>query len=187
MAWKSFCLVLPDWVSGFPIAPAYPSDEDKVRVAIELARRNVAEGTGGPFGAAVFEDETGRLVSPGVNMVVPARASVAHAEIVAITLAQQALLTHDLSPHNCVLATSVEPCAMCLAAIPWSGLRRVLCGAFDEDARAIGFDEGAKPGDWAAVLAAHGIEAGSGILRVDARVVLESYLQAGGSIYNPSK
>ena len=57
-------------------------------LAVRLAARNIEEG-GGPFGAAVFEIETGRLVAPGVNQVVPLGSSLAHAEAMAIMIAQQ--------------------------------------------------------------------------------------------------
>ena len=71
--------------------------------------------------------------------------------MVAIALAQQAIGSYDLGGEGRPiheLVTSTEPCAMCLGAIPWSGVRRVLCGARGEDACEIGFDEGAKPADW---------------------------------------
>ena len=124
---------------------AYASVEERAALAIELARRNVAEGNGGPFGAAVFDHETGRLLSVGVNLVVSARCSVAHAEIVALGLAQQALQTHDLGAEGmpvCELVSSTEPCAMCLGAIPWSGVRRLVCAAREEDARRMALTRG---------------------------------------------
>ena len=182
-----FALTLPQWVHELGAASGYPTLEGKVRFAISLARRNVIEGTGGPFGAAVFRRATGELIAVGVNLVVPARASIAHAEIVALTLAQQRLGSHDLSRFDCELATSVEPCAMCLGAIPWSGVSRVVCGARDEDARRIGFDEGAKPDDWAGALRERGIEVVTDVLREDAASVLRQYRDSGGSIYNPKR
>jgi tRNA(Arg) A34 adenosine deaminase TadA len=187
MPHTNFTLTLPRWVSELDLSCHYPSPTDKLRLAIDLARRNVSEATGGPFGAAVFERSTGKLVAAGVNLVLPARASVAHAEIVALTLAQQSLGSHDLSPFDCELATSVEPCAMCLGAIAWSGVGRVICGARDADARAVGFDEGAKPPDWVAALTARGIEVLPDVLRAEASAVLEEYRRRGGTIYNPSR
>ncbi len=146
-------LALPSWVQELlPDADAtYPSDDQKMELAIALSRRNVEEGTGGPFGAAVFDADPHRLIAPGVNLVVEARCSAAHAEMVALGIAQQVLATHDLgtaglAPH--VLVSSTEPCAMCLGAIPWSGVRRLVCGANGEDAESIGMDEGAKPSNW---------------------------------------
>ena len=162
------------------------TDEVRMRFVIDLARRNIEQKTGGPFGAAVFESDSGRLVAAGVNLVEPSNCSIAHAEMVAIALAQQALGHYDLS-HDGVareLVTSTEPCAMCLGAIPWSGVRRMVCGARGEDACEIGFDEGAQPTDWVGALKARGIEVVRDVLRSEARAVLQDYLNSGGSIYN---
>ena len=59
-----------------------------MRLAIELARQNVLRGTGGPFGAAIFERSTGALLSVGVNSVVRLNNSTLHGEMVAIMMAQ---------------------------------------------------------------------------------------------------
>lgn len=160
--------------------------EAKMRFAIGLARKNIEHKTGGPFGAAVFETESGRLVAAGVNLVQSANCSLAHAEMVAIAFAQQALGHYDLGSDGIAreLVTSTEPCAMCLGAIPWSGVRRVVCGARGQDACDIGFDEGAKPAHWVRTLEARGIEVVRDVLGDDARAVLSDYLQSGGLIYN---
>ena len=110
----------------------YPKVEDRVRFVIELSRSNVRHGTGGPFGAAIFERETGRLLAPGVNLVTSLKCSVFHAEIVAIMVAQSILGDFDLGgPGRPVfeLVASTEPCAMCLGATTWSGVRHLVCGA----------------------------------------------------------
>lgn len=181
-------LRLPQWLQA-PMPQgdlALESAESRMRFAIELARQNVEHKTGGPFGAAVFEATSGRVVGVGVNLVEASNCSMAHAEMIAIALAQQAVGRYDLSAAGGVyeLATSTEPCAMCLGAIPWSGLRRVICGARGEDAAAIGFDEGAKPADWVGELHRRGIEVVRDVLRDEARAVLQQYAQAGGLIYN---
>ena len=179
---------LPGWVESIVAGPgrAFESVEARMRFAIELARRNVEEQTGGPFGAAVFEADGGKLVSVGVNLVEPSHCSLAHAEMVALALAQQAVGHYDLSHGGVVreLVTSTEPCAMCLGAIPWSGVRRVVCGARGADACAIGFDEGAKPADWVAALTGRGIEVVRDVLRDEAQAVLRRYAESGGNIYN---
>ncbi|HPC95465.1 MAG TPA: nucleoside deaminase [Sedimentisphaerales bacterium] len=181
-------LQLPLWLrqAAGLIERPFGSAEAKMRFVIDLAQRNVEHKTGGPFGAAVFEARSGRLLAPGVNLVEPLHCSIAHAEMVAIALAQQAMGSYDLGAGGMVyeLVTSTEPCAMCLGAIPWSGVRRVLCGARGEDACAIGFDEGAKPGDWVGALRSRGIEVVRDICRDEARAVLRHYLAAGGRIYN---
>ena len=67
-----------------------------MRLVIELARTNFQRDTGGPFAAAVFDEASARLVAIGVNRVVPMRCSSAHAEVMALSLAQRAAGTHDL-------------------------------------------------------------------------------------------
>jgi len=180
---------MPSWIADFAgrIGHVYPTPEDRMRLILELAWRNSEDLQGGPFGAAIFECGSGKLVSMGANLVMRRHCSVLHAEIVAIMLAQQRLGAFDLScqghpPHE--LVTSTEPCAMCLGAIPWSGVRRVVCGARDEDARAIGFDEGAKLPDWVAALETRGIAVVRDVLREDAVAVLKEYKRRGGVIYN---
>lgn len=186
--WKTqVTFELPAWCGSYEFAVRCRTSEDKIRLALDLARRNVSEGTGGPFGAAVFERATGKLIAAGVNIVVPARASIAHAEMIALTLAQRELGTHDLSGAGCELASSAEPCAMCLGAIPWSGVSRLLCSARDEDVRAAGFDEGAKPANWPEQLKWRGIEVVPEILREEGRAVLAAYRQSGGPVYNPQR
>ena len=73
---------------------------------------------------------------------------------------------------------------MCLGCIPWSGVRSLVCGARDEDARAIGFEEGAKPSDWVRSLEGSGISVLRDILREEARAILSRYYESGGLIYN---
>lgn len=73
---------------------------------------------------------------------------------------------------------------MCLGAIPWSGVSRLVCGARDEDARRIGFDEGDKPSDWIGRLRKRGIEVVRDVSRTEAVSVLEEYARNGGIIYN---
>ncbi len=184
-------LRLPKWTERLLESPGQVFETVQARMAfvIDLARRNIEHRTGGPFGAAVFEGDSGRLVSIGVNLVESSHSSIAHAEMLAIGLAQQTTHSFDLSSNGsvCELVTSTEPCAMCLGAIPWSGLRRVVCGARGKDACAIGFDEGAKPRNWVAALRARGIEVTRDVLRAQARSVLQEYARSGGLIYNPAR
>ena len=178
---------LPDWVQPFVddwVEAGHVFDTVSARMAfvIDLALGNIEHDTGGPFAAAIFSGET--LVAVGVNLVTTQHASSAHAEIVAISMAQAALGTHDLSTAGKLeLVTSTEPCAMCLGAIPWSGLTSVVCGAYGEDAEAAGFNEGCKPEPWSRALTERGIKLETGVERVRAAAVFESYLNRGGAIY----
>lgn len=151
----------PAWVKPFldGLPQIFPSREDRMRLTIELSNLNVRHASGGPFGAAVFDRE-GRLVAPGMNLVVSSGCSIFHAETVPFT--QKVLGRYDLGAGGTLpyeLYASTEPCAMCFGAIPWSGVSALLCGARGEDARAIGFDEGDKPADQSG---AGAVAAGSG-------------------------
>ncbi len=185
---RALDITLPDW-----LPPAVPWDrphttaDDRMRLANHLADANVRHGTGGPFGAAVFDLTTHRPVAVGVNLVERAANAILHAEIVALifahaTLGRYSLHAEDLPPH--ALTTSCEPCAMCLGALLWSGVRVLECGASREDAIRLGFDEGPVFPASYAYLEARGIRIVHGILRADAAAVLEAYRQRGGVIYN---
>ncbi|MEN6308748.1 MAG: nucleoside deaminase [Anaerohalosphaeraceae bacterium] len=183
---NSFGLSLPDWVSDYVAnqPTAFADLNHRMKLAITLSALNIEHQTGGPFGAAIFDMITGKLISVGVNMVVPGRCSLAHAEMVAIALAQKALDIHDLAAQGIYqLVTSCQPCAMCLGAIPWSGVKSLVCGARGEDAEAIGFNEGAKPDNWTRHLQQRGIETHGDILRDEAADVLRRYHAHGGIRY----
>lgn len=181
---------LPDWAAEFAATRGIRlvGDEARMRFVIGLASENVARGTGGPFGAAVFDAEGG-LVAPGVNLVESGGCSILHAEIVAIALAQKIVGSYDLGDGGACyeLVTSCEPCAMCHGAIPWSGVVRLVCGARKKDAIAAGFDEGEKPGSWVKALERRGIRVERDVLRGEAAAGLIAYAGAGGLIYNAGK
>jgi len=178
----------PDWVgSTVDYSSRYTDDDARVRLTILLARENVLRGTGGPFGAAVF-DETGRLVGVGTNGVVRLKNSSAHAEIVALAMAQAAVgsftLQNEGKPRH-ELFSSCEPCAMCLGATLWSGVTRVVFSATREDATQSGFDEGPVFADSYRYLENRGITIERGRLRSEGAAVLQLYVERGGPIYNP--
>jgi len=182
-------IVLPSWAeSAVDWARRYESDEDKMRVAIALSRINVEQETGGPFGAAVFAPDTGQLVGIGVNSVVRLNSSTLHAEVVALMLAEQQLASFSLAAPGLPrheLVTSCEPCAMCLGATLWSGVKRLVCGATRSDATRLGFDEGPVFNASYEYLAHAGIEIAREVCRAEARAVLELYRSRSGPIYNP--
>ena len=64
MRFPGVVLRLPDWVEDTLADRVYPTVEDRMHLAVELSRLNVSHGTGGPFGAAIFEHETGELLAP---------------------------------------------------------------------------------------------------------------------------
>ena len=178
----------PDWVdSVVDWNRAYGSDQERMRIAIALARANVERSTGGPFGAAVFETKSGRLVAVGMNSVVRLNNCVLHGEMMAFMMAQQCvgsftLNSAQLPAHE--LYTSCEPCAMCLGATLWSGVRRLVYGASREDAALLNFDEGPVFPESYHYLEKRGIAIVRNVLRSEARAVLELYRASAGRIYN---
>jgi tRNA(Arg) A34 adenosine deaminase TadA len=176
-------LTLPPWIEEVAdTRRRYLDDQERVGLAIELARQNVARSHGGPFGAAVFHED-GRLVSVGINRVVPQACSVAHAEMMAYMLAQQRLASFRLnagSNGRYILATSAQPCCQCFGATVWAGIDELLIGARGEDVESLtAFDEGPLPGDWIAQLERRGIAVRRDILRDQARAVLADYGKSG--------
>lgn len=179
---------LPDWIDDLVDPSAWiAGDEARMRLAVALARENVLRDTGGPFGAAIFEDDTGRLAGVGVNLVVPERNSCLHAEIVAFMIAQAGLDSFTLAASGMpahTLYTSCEPCAMCLGATLWSGVRRVVWAATREDADRLAFDEGPVFAASYKYLRRRGITFTAGVERAAAQEVFRLYGERGGPIYN---
>jgi tRNA(Arg) A34 adenosine deaminase TadA len=181
-------LTLPTWVRDLPPPDALPHLADRMELVLDLAMRNVEQGTGGPFAAAVLERESGRLISVGVNRVVPENSSLAHAEVLAIGLAQTALGTYDLGgPERprLQLVSSSQMCAMCLGAVVWSGVAQVVYSTTSGDVIAtVGFDEGPTPPDYSHQLAHRGISVVAGVMRDRGLEVLRGYVASGGVVYN---
>lgn len=193
-AFPALSLSLPDWI-GQVVRPVdvLATCEARMRLAIRLAVENVARGTGGPFGAAVFERDTGRLVSVGVNMVVPSRCSLAHSEAIALALAQKAVKNHDLAAPGVPpmeLVSSAQPCCQCYGMVWWSGIRGLVLGARGEDVESIaGFREGPLPADWAGLLRHRSdlppVAVDCDVLREEALAPLMAFRDSGQPVYNP--
>jgi tRNA(Arg) A34 adenosine deaminase TadA len=81
------------------------------------------------------------------------------------------------------LVASTEPCSMCFGALPWSGIRHLVCGARNEDAAAAGFDEGPKPAEWVRTLEDRGITVERDVLRDEAAAVLREHAEEGDELY----
>ena len=190
---NSLTLSLPEWIDDFLKQNQFPlvSNEERMRFVLKLTLQNIEKTTGGPFGAAVFERESGQLVSVGVNVVLKQGCSAAHAEMMAIMLAQQELGTHDLGIAELPefqLVTSGKMCAMCLGSVVWSGVREVLASAQPEDVENIvGFDEGPAPADYDQQLEKRGISIIPSFLREEGCEVLQRYVDLEGVVYNPSR
>jgi tRNA(Arg) A34 adenosine deaminase TadA len=181
-------IVLPDWIDEVvDWERRLPTLEERMGLAITLSRENVLRDSGGPFGAAVFERTSGALVAVGVNSVERLHNSALHAEMVALMLAQQRVRSYTLRSAGLPdheLVSSCEPCAMCLGAVLWSGVRRLVYGAGREDALRLRFEEGPVFPASFRYLEGRGIEIVPDFLRDEAGAVLDLYAARGGLIYN---
>jgi guanine deaminase len=112
-------------------------DIEYLKKAIEIANRGMLTEHGGPFGALVVKDD--RIVGKGFNRVTASNDPTAHAEIMAIRDACTNLETFQLT--GCTIYSSCEPCPMCLGAIYWARLDRLVYSADRMQAMEAGFDD----------------------------------------------
>lgn len=152
------------------------TDEDFLRRAIEAAREGIARGQS-PFGSAIVRD--GRVVALTHNTVLADTDPTAHAEVNGLRAAAGGLGTIDLS--GCTLYSTCEPCPMCLAAIHWAKVDRVVFGASIADATAAGFSELPVPAKTLAELGRSPLKVEGGLLRDDCSRLFEEWKEAGSS------
>ena len=185
-----FEITLPDWaIAENQALPDQIVDlQQRMRTVIRFSRLNFQHQTGGPFAAGVFETHSGRVVVIAVNCVVATNVSSAHAELVALSLAQQELKSFDLGGPGLPsyqLVVNARPCAMCFGAIPWSGVRSLVVGASGAQIEQLtGFDEGPIHPNWQQELRRRGIEVIEDVLADEASIVLRDYGDSDQPIYN---
>ncbi|MFI9168773.1 nucleoside deaminase [Streptomyces lincolnensis] len=192
---REYHVALPAWIddelAGTP--GVLPDRDDRMRLVHRLADRNWREGDGGPFAALVAERASGRIVSVGVNVVLTSGVSSAHAEVVALGLAQTALGGWDLGGEGLPdheLVVNWRPCVQCYGATMWSGVRGlVVAGEGPELEEITTFDEGPLGADWAEQFEARGIDVVHDVLRDEALAVFRAYRKAvdtedGVVVYN---
>lgn len=191
---KEYRVALPAWIDDelADVPESVADREDRMRLVHRLADRNWREGNGGPFAAIVVERDTGRIVSVGVNVVLASGVSSAHAEVVALGLAQAGIGGWDLGgaglpAHEIVV--NWRPCIQCYGATMWSGVRRlVVAGEGPELEEITTFDEGPLGSDWAEQFEGRGIEVVRDVLRDEALAVFRAYRKAvdadGLVVYN---
>ncbi|WP_030938330.1 nucleoside deaminase [Streptomyces sp. NRRL S-646] len=191
---REYRVALPTWIDDelADVPAAIPDRGDRMRLVHRLADRNWREGNGGPFAALVAEQDTGRIVSVGVNVVLASGVSSAHAEVVALGLAQTATGGWDLGGEGAPtheLVVNWRPCVQCYGAALWSGVRGlVVAGEGPELEEITTFDEGPLGADWAEQFEARGIKVIHDVLRDEALAVFRAYRDAvdvdGVTVYN---
>ncbi len=181
----SFSIDMPDWIKGFISSKSnccYLSDQDKINLVLDALEIQIKMDTGGPFAAIVF-DPNGWIISIGVNLVVPENNSTAHAEMIALQLAQKTIANFSLnSIGKCTLASSSQPCAQCCGAGVWAGISKLLVACSSSDTEEIlGFDEGPIHPNWIQEYEQRGITVIKDLERDKACDIIKNYQ---GIIYN---
>lgn len=163
--WKSL-----DALRGAEVASTHADDERWMRRALELAERAVIEDDEIPVGAIVVSPD-GQVIGEGWNRNIAEHDPSAHAEIVAMRRAGQALGNHRLV--GCTLYVTLEPCAMCAMAMIHARVARVVHGASDPKTGAAGsvFDLLADPRH------NHRVEVTDGVLADEAGTRLTNYFR----------
>ena len=109
--------------------------EEAMAKAIELARVAASSSEDVPVGAIVL-NSSGEVIATGANQRELSHNPVAHAEVIAIQKAASAI--GDWRLDGCTLVVTLEPCAMCAGAIAQARIPRLVFGAWDEKAGAVG-------------------------------------------------
>jgi guanine deaminase len=149
-------------------------EKELMSLAIEKTREGIAAGQS-PFGSIIVKD--GKVAASTHNTVWKDTDPTAHAEVNCIRSAAKALGTIDLS--GCTLYSTCEPCPMCLAAIHWSKVDRVVFGATIGDADAAGFSELHVAAADLARLGGSPLVIEDGLLRDECVALFEEWKRAG--------
>jgi guanine deaminase len=155
------------------------TEADFMRVAIEKTREGIAAGQS-PFGSVIVHG--GKVVAATHNTVWKTTDPTAHAEVNCIRVAATTLKTIDL--HGCTLYSTTEPCPMCLSAIHWAKIERVVFGATIADAADAGFKELFVPAKELAAMGKSPLKVESGLLKAECAALFDEWKQAGiGAAY----
>ena len=147
----------------------FMTETELMNAALELARQAMTTGDV-PVGAIVI-NAAGEIVGRGNNLREFDNDPTAHAEIVAMR--EAALVAENWRLDGHTLVVTLEPCAMCAGAIAQSRMKKVVFGAWDEKAGAVGsvWDILRDP------RAAHKVEVVSGVLEEQCAGILKEFFQ----------
>ena len=146
--------------------------EELMRRAIDVARLGITQGQS-PFGCAIVQGP--QLLACRHNTVLASTDITAHAEINALRSACQA--TKGIHLTGAVVASTCEPCPMCMAALHWAQVDTVYYGATIEDAQQAGFNELQLPAADVLRLGGSRVRLVAGVLRDECRQLFTLWLQ----------
>ncbi len=149
-------------------------EQSLMKLAIAKTREGIAAGQS-PFGSIIVRD--GEVVAATHNTVWRDTDPTAHAEVNCLRAAAKALATIDLA--GCTLYSTCEPCPMCLSAIHWAKIDRVVFGATIDDAATAGFHELHVAATDLAQMGGSPLIVESGLLREECAGLFAEWKQAG--------
>ena len=145
---------------------------DKQHMIIALEHALYAHVSGEvPVGAVIVQRSSGQIISSGYNQVETDNNPLRHAEIIAIETACKELKTKNLS--ECDLYVTLEPCAMCAAAISYSRIGRLFYGVSDVKQGAV--EHGARFFTQATCM--HRPEVYDGIMAEESRELIRTFFE----------
>ena len=107
-------------------------DEERMAALVAFTVRSMKTERPIPFGSSIYHSQTGAMLVRTLNAVAKENDPSSHAEVKAIRLAAKKLKSPSLAGYT--LYTTCEPCPMCMSAVLWANLDRVVYGATIEDA-----------------------------------------------------
>jgi tRNA(Arg) A34 adenosine deaminase TadA len=107
-------------------------DEERMTALAAFTARSMKTERPIPFGSSIYHTKTGQMLVQTRNAVAQENDPSSHAEVKAIRLATKKLKNPSLAGYT--LYTTCEPCPMCMSAVLWANLDRVVYGATIEDA-----------------------------------------------------
>jgi tRNA(Arg) A34 adenosine deaminase TadA len=150
------------------------SEQDFMWLAIRKTQEGIAAGQS-PFGSVIVQGD--KVVAATHNTVWRDTDPTAHAEVNCIRAAARALSTIAL--QGCTLYSTTEPCPMCLSAIHWAKIDRVVFGATIADATAAGFSELHVAAKTLAEMGKSPLRVESGLLREECADLFAQWKKSG--------
>jgi tRNA(Arg) A34 adenosine deaminase TadA len=149
-----------------------------MQLAIAKCREGIAKGNT-PFGCAIARGD--ELLAVSHNLVWDTTDITAHAEITAVREACQA--AGEILLQDCLVATTCEPCPMCMSALHWARVGKVYFGATIADADDAGFNELSISAAEMVRLGGSPVQLYPDTMRDECRQLFAEWKAAGGAAY----
>lgn len=124
--------VTPETIRRVSAKAQLALDEERMAALAAFTARSMKTERPIPFGSSIYHLKTGQMLVQTRNAVAKENDPSSHAEVKAIRVAAKKLKNPSLA--GCTLYTTCEPCPMCMSAVLWANLDRVVYGATIEDA-----------------------------------------------------